>query len=232
MNKIFIVLLFILLGSSLIVVNNIKGTTENSFNVVYENNKNIALPDLTNKTEIIDGLYRLNDNNGITIDFNVYNGNYIINGTKTSNFSYIFTDYIPIGTYTMSYHYVSGSTVSNTLYLGNSGAWNINININTSNYMQSMKRTNTQNNQTRLYLDFAETTSFNNYTFKIQFEKGSTATPYVVPKLVPMYQDNLTMEEKQQIGFGAFGGVTQIIKTINDIIKPVGDFINGILSWF
>ena len=238
MKKVFIVLLFILLGSALIVVNNSNKDVKNSFKIVYENNKNEALPDLTNKIEMTDGLYRLHTfSSGVTLDYNVYNGDYIMNGTSTQQDAFSIT-VLQSGTYTLSFNYVSGSMSGSVSEIGlvvampppDIGA----------TYLYVNKFTNTAESKTYthdglFYLNiilWSPNEVYNNYTFKIQIEKGSLTTPYVVPKLVPMYYDNLSMKEKQEIGLGAFGGITKIIKTINDIIKPVGDFINGLLSWF
>ena len=144
---------------------------------------NLAIPDLEGKEYLGDGNYRLYDDNGITVDYNVFNGIFTINGTKTSNDSYvlyIFTDYIPIGQYALSYHYVSGS-LQGQLYLGNTPVWNISIQLADANYMNYHEQTNTQNNRTRLYFDFVNSISFDNFQFKLKLEKGDTATPYTIP---------------------------------------------------
>lgn len=234
MNKIFIVLLFILLGTSLIVIMNIKGTTDNSFNIVYENNKNVVLPDLTNDIEIINGLYRIYDSNGITIDYNVYNGIYTINGTViTSPVIYFTNEPIiqPLEIVSMSMFYVSGSTSGNFNWLlGDIGNFAIkNYTVKRENVFTTE---NSTNNTRRLRIYLTNGTIFDNYQIKLQLEKGSQVTNYVVPKLIPIYKDNLTYDEKQQIGMGAFEGIPKIIRTINNILKPVTDFVNGLLSIF
>lgn len=231
MNKIFIVLLFILLGSSLIVLNNMDGGTENSFAIVYENNKNIALPDINGKIEIMDGLYRLYDNNGLTIDYNIYNGIWTVNGQYTlTALSYILFNVMNNQQYTLTYNYVSGSISDYFEYTFASP--NIaNFFMSLTNYQNDRIITITTTTQNRYVLYTTNVNIFNNYQFKIQLEKGSQATSYIVPKLIPHYQDNLSLEEKEQIGMGAFGGITQILRSISDIIKPLGDIINSIFSF-
>ena len=74
-------------------------------------NKNLAMPDLTGKPEISRGLYRLYNANGITIDYNIYNGTITINGTPTIRVDYDFTSILetlsPPNIY--SYYYVGGT---------------------------------------------------------------------------------------------------------------------------
>lgn len=229
MKKIFIVLLFILLGTSLIVLNSIKGTTEQSFTIKYVNNKNVSLPDLTGKTEIIDGMYRYYNENGLTIDYNIYNGIWNFNGTTTSHVGIKLFDILPDTQYTLTYLAINGTLTGGLYFLTHPPTLAIGGQVNQN--IDKIFRFNITT-QTQFRIDISSGTSFLNYQFKLQIEKGSISTQYVVPKLIPVYIDNLTQQEKNEIGLGAFGGITKIIKTINDIIKPVGDFINGILSWF
>src|SRR5690554_613550 len=53
---------------------------------------NLAMPDLTGKPEISTGIYRLYNDNGVTIDYNVNSGIISINGTTTQVFSFNFSD--------------------------------------------------------------------------------------------------------------------------------------------
>lgn len=240
MNKVLIVIMFILLGTSLLVVSNMNKGVENSFTIEYQNNKNLALPDLEGKQEISAGFYRIYDDRGITVDYNVNNGEYEINGTIINlPFSIPITNYIySESQYTLSYFGLSGyKNVGSQLSLYNQKGLPNNspliilpdisrdIIYNVGNYTS-------YGNNRRLNLYLFSGNTFNNYRFKIQLEKGQTATSYVVPKLIPIYKDNLTQQEKQEIGFGAFAGFTEIIRNINGFIKPIGNFINGILSWF
>ncbi len=164
--------------------------------------KNLAVPDLEGKEYLYNGVYRLSDINGVAIDYNVYSGIISINGAKTSNFTYLFTDYIPIGEYTLSYHYVDGSMVATSFYIGNSGAWNIDVINGTNNYTVYKTRTNTQSVQTRLYFAFGDTTSFDNYQFKLQLEKGDTATPYTAPLESYLWHERqLSFEEGYDVGY-------------------------------
>src|SRR5690554_2808763 len=49
---------------------------------------NLAMPDLSNATDLGGGNYRLYNNNDITIDYNVYNGEYNVNGSPSSTFAF------------------------------------------------------------------------------------------------------------------------------------------------
>src|SRR5690554_7836471 len=57
-----------------------KGGLLNS--LVKENSKNLASPDLEGKEYLGSGVYRLYNNAGITIDYNVYNGVFTINRSE------------------------------------------------------------------------------------------------------------------------------------------------------
>lgn len=231
MNKVLIVIMFILLGTSLIVVSNMGKDVQNSFIVEYHNNKNLALPDLTGKTEITAGLYRLEHIGTFTLDYNIYNGIYTFNGELTTRYDYAIN--LDVAIYTYTFESVGGSftapDIIQGLYL--SGVPSNRQDISYDNLI-TKKIGTAQANRYYLILSLGGPQSFNNYQIKIQIEKCSTATSYVVPKLIPVYKDNLTQQEKNEIGIGAFGGISKILKTINDIIKPVGDFINGLLNMF
>lgn len=228
MKKVFIILLIILLGTALVIIPNIKGSTDNSFTIEYQNNKNLALPNLTGKTEISGGLYRLYNNNGFTIDYNKNNGNYIYNGTgQAINILLGYFEVQEQSDYIMKLYHVSGnvsdisrpriSFTSTSEYIRGTYADTLISNLNVS-----QQTFNTQ----------PGTALYENYTIKLQIEKGSQATSYVVPKSIPVYKDNLTYKEKQKIGIGAFSGITNIIKTINNIVQPITNMFNSIIDFF
>lgn len=234
MNKVLIVLMIILLGTSLIVLTNTNKGVESSFDIEYQNNKNIALPNIEGKTELTIGVYRVIEQSGITVDYDIFSGIWTINGTASTNVWILQKAFEENEIYNVSYYYVSG-TMTNSMAIGfydiyTSGVGGF-ISSGTDNYTQN-KNVKSEQNAIQLLIIPIGSSNYNNYKFKIQLEKGSISTSYTVPKLIPVYKDNLSIEEKQTIGFGAFGGVTQIIKTINNIIKPVNDFINGILNLF
>lgn len=237
MNKVLIVIMFILLGTSLIVVSNMNKGVENSFTIEYQNNKNLLFPDLEGRQEISVGLYRLYNANGITLDYQIYSGKYLMNGTATNNGIIDLMSLQPYNNleYTSTIYIIDGSYVGSLWFKISQGRDNVSYMQNQLyNYdgLDKKSITATLPNYIKPMILYNTDYTYYNLQFKIQLEKGDISTSYVVPKLIPVYKDNLTQQEKNDIGLGAFGGISKIIKTINDIIKPVGDFINGLLSLF
>lgn len=166
------------------------GITNNSYAIEYST-KNLVKPDLTGKIELSQSTYRLYNNNGITIDYNLTNGYFIINGiTTTSALGQIFE--IPIlqnnVEYTISKIDVTG-TKTNLL--------NIYIQTPLQLILLDAQNYNTftaGNNNTGIILsDVGIGNVFNNYTFTLQLEEGNIATPHAVPiygtEKIYTYQD-------------------------------------------
>ena len=145
--------------------------------------KNLAMPNLMGKTEISAGVYRLYDENGITIDYDYWTGEYNLNGTTISQGGLKVTqDFVIHSTHTYSYKYISGtksSIFSTQFYSAPDDLFNIVVSANDT-------YSNTQSVSNRvgfinIYFESLGTT-FTNYKFKLQLEKGTTATDYVVPQ--------------------------------------------------
>lgn len=147
--------------------------------------RNMAMPILTGKTEISTGVYRLYNAKGITIDYNVTNGEYTLNGTAIETPSYTLTNLFPSGEHTLSYIYVSGQLQQGNIMINNAPEYNIGFRNYTYDYTDNKERTSIQNGQTQLYIQFFADAQVDNFTFKLQLEKGSTATPYQVPTSGP-----------------------------------------------
>ena len=146
-------------------------------------NKNLAMPNLMGKPEISAGVYRLDNRNGVSLDYNLFSGNFMLNGTLTSQMGISVTvDFVINGTYTYSYRYVSGTKnnlFSTQFYSSPNDLFNLTIGSN-----EAYNSTQTVTNRTGFINIYFWTVglSFNNFTFKLQLEKGSTATDYVVPQ--------------------------------------------------
>ena len=146
-------------------------------------NKNLAMPNLMGKTYLGDGWYRIDNSNGVSLDYNLFSGNFMLNGTLTSQTGRRVTvDFAIDGTYIYSYRYVSGTKnnlFSTQFYSSPNDLFNLIIGSN-----EAYNSTQTVINRTGFINIYFGTVglSFNNFTFKLQLEQGSTATDYVVPQ--------------------------------------------------
>lgn len=156
---------------------------------IFEN-RNMASPDLTDKEHLGYGVYRLYDDNGVSLDYNVYNGFWLFNGTVTSQFVISFTDYITIGLLTAQMLEISGtSSVSFTGWsFGSSSLAAGRIYFNHSTNKVKTKTFDKITLFSNLRFDITNGTIFDNYRFKLQLEQGTTATPYQIPTNGP-YND-------------------------------------------
>lgn len=150
---------------------------------------NLAMPDLTGKTEISAGVYRLSDTYfDITLDYNINNGQYILNGTSGDAIPsgiYSFIINIPINiTYTVKYNIINNGINSVNQFLLRQATAGSNFNILNMKF----------NSQNTLVITESvisiriDTGDFTNHIFTLQIEKGSTATPYTVPGQIPQYK--------------------------------------------
>ena len=151
---------------------------------------NLAMPDLTGKEHLGNGVFRLYDDHGITIDYNVYNGVNEINGTATSTVAYNFIRFPDtLDEYrTLSVRYVSGIVVSGNNEIGilNNGVGS-GVAIRNDNYLTPLL-SQSKNNVNQLLIYIESGAVLTNYKFKIQLEKGTEATPYTVPGQIPQYK--------------------------------------------
>ena len=171
---------------------------------------NLAIPDLSTATDLGGGNYRLYNDFGITLDYNVYNGVWTFNGT--SNFSgYV---YLPI----VLTDEVDNATLI-TLYQSgyvtfDSAQWVVKTlgNIITYHIFGIEDKTTSRlinDKISSIGFFVGLNTEFQNYQINLQLEKGSTATPYTVPGQIPQYA---TKEQVAWIsptllnGWSMFGG--------------------------
>lgn len=153
--------------------------------------KNLAMPNLMGKPEISAGVYRISDLYGVTIDYNINTGEFTMNGTLNSQMGIgVTVDFVINGTYTYSYRYVSGTKnnlFSTQFYSSPNDLFNLTIGSN-----EAYNSTQTVTNRTGFINIYFGTVglSFNNFTFKLQLEQGSTATDYVVPQPNTGYVSN------------------------------------------
>lgn len=122
-------------------------------------------------------------NKGLILDYDKTTGIFTLTGTKTENVITnitLPTFYTP-GDYTLSYSYISGS-FDNHFYVGNTPLWNLSILRTNENKTVSGSVSKYINQDFRVYFDFPlAAVSFDNFKFKIQLEKGTTATTWVHP---------------------------------------------------
>lgn len=157
--------------------------------------KNLAMPDLEDKEYLGDGVYRLYNDNGITIDYNVYNGQYKINGTTTQTLGYPITNYIfEQNDYVLTFYGITGSRASGyaqiSLYSGTGYPTDnplIDMPETSSGLITDISNYTVYGAMRRLNFYIPANITYNNYTFKVQLEKGTTATDYEVPG-IPIYK--------------------------------------------
>lgn len=218
---------------------------------VFEN-RNTAMPDLTGKTEISAGVYRLYDVNGITIDYEINNGIYNFNGTVMYGDNiYIFSNIEQSIEYTISYIAVSGSLTGGSMALGILYPYYRAIRQETNTNLD-MKDTFITTTQDIFVYYSAAGRTFDNYKFKLQLEKGDTVTPYQVPTNGPysnldVGEFNLTPEqiemyydlyleavrfENENIEAGKDpGGYQNIFKSIINGVKGLIESMGGLWQW-
>ena len=158
----------------------------------YISSKNLAMPDLTGKEYLGDGVYRLYDDIGITIDYNIFNGNFTINGTVLESENVNLSSNVPANVYTGTLIYISGER-NNT----GAGAFRIGSSASPDAFLYFINTIPTSPVLTKTYSstgDFPAVrfwvvsgNEFTNYTFKVQLEKGTEATPFAVPAGVIPY---------------------------------------------
>jgi hypothetical protein len=151
---------------------------------------NLAMPDLSTATDLGGENYRLYDDRGITIDYNINSGIWTINGTTTGqsgSFIHLNAFFIEPNTqYSISYYAVSGTLTGGALVI-NITSPTINVILQDEENIDK-QNTFTTTSQTLLRISAQVGRTFNNYQFKLKLEKGDTATPYTVPGQIPQYK--------------------------------------------
>lgn len=159
-----------------------------SLSDVFEN-RNILMPDLTDKEYLDDGEYRLYGDNINYFNYNFITGIYTLNG-ELNILAYIsFYKDIYFYEFVYSFYYESGTYIGNNFNLN---YWNTS-NVGTSGIL-NVKYDNKSVVGTDLktiYFIFTDRT-FDNYKFKLQLEKGSITIPYQVPTKGPYSEIDLS----------------------------------------
>src|SRR5690554_3464057 len=140
---------------------------------------NLASPDLEGKEYLGNGVYRLYNGNGVTLDYNIYNGVFTINGTTTARLNYILFNIEQNTEYILSYFAVSGTLTGTNFRFWLYSPEATLFRLDNENIDKQYTFTTTTQNQLRV--DTPSGRTFNNYQFKLQLEKGDTATSYEVP---------------------------------------------------
>lgn len=147
---------------------------------------NLAAPDLEGKQYLGNNEYRLLNESGITIDYNVYSGVISINGTSNSNINYDLQSEFSVGVLSppniYSYYYVNGSVTINKFFVITTHFYSQanRMEINSTNYMNYNEQT-LLDEIIRVQFNIRSGDTFNNLQFKLQLEIGDTATDYQVP---------------------------------------------------
>lgn len=145
----------------------------------YISSKNLASPDLKGKEYLGDGIYKLHEQNGGTLTYNVYDGEYRVFGNITGAFTYFFgydrpyadNNYIQIWKTKQVIWENNGAIVA----FGGNPSDMVTVTKN-SDYAGKFS-TPATSMIIRLYQVSGEI----DVSFKLQLEKGDTATPYAVP---------------------------------------------------
>lgn len=160
---------------------------------VFEN-RNISMPSLIGKEAIEPNVFRLYNGNGVTIDYNLKNGDFIFNGMATGSITTNFSSNLPLGIYTIT-SYTSAPGHESFRILGS-------LSGGRENRPTVGETTITDGITIIKAIDFWIYTGYvmDNMILKVQIEKGSVSTPYQVPTGGP-YNDidvgqfNLTSQQ-------------------------------------
>ncbi|MDG0888782.1 hypothetical protein [Paracholeplasma manati] len=156
--------------------------------------KNIVNPDITGKTIVSDGIYRLNSKSGITVDYEPKTGYFIINGTPTtvtevftiiSLYSKNITSNI-----TLTFTYISGTRTNNTLsndYVAlfrTDNIGNVATYFKISNHQTITSNTTSLANNLSFVFTSTNASTYTDYKVRIQAELGSTPTTWMHPSSI------------------------------------------------
>lgn len=160
---------------------------------------NFQTPDLTSKTDLGDGVYRLHDSNGVTIDYNTLNGEHEINGTIPSVvIGFRLTNQLTFeGEYVVQYVYIDGTTSSSGInYYYQSPTEVQYLFISNNKYLNKRSNSIIINGIYDCRIALPPGT-YTNFKFKLQLEKGSQATPYTLPGEIPQYNDQFALRQQE-----------------------------------
>ena len=149
---------------------------------------NLAMPDLSTATDLGNGIYKLTTITGVDIHYNVYNGVFTFNGVSTRNSFQSFLSFEPLnGIHSLSVYYVSGEVSKKfRFYFIEPSFGYTTLSMGQDTFDKGLMFSG----QTNLIFnpDTNEQIIFDNFQFKLQLEKGDTATPYTVPGQIPQYK--------------------------------------------
>lgn len=146
---------------------------------IVSKSNNLANPDIENKEYLGDGVYRLYQYRGLTIDYDVFSGVFNYNGTTTDSISAILFNVEQNTEYTISYYPIYVGTTPGSFILDVYSPF-LRV-LNQSNKDEDLINTFTTTTQATVNTSLSAGRTYNNYKFKLQLEKGDTATPYYPP---------------------------------------------------
>lgn len=169
-------------GTSTLVSNNymenvmtkitMSGTTYPAGTKIRIKSKNELVPKLNNKEYLGDGVYRIGNYNGVTWDYNIHNGQYVLNGTPTSA-TIFFNDTFKLSAMqgTFSLNVISGTSNLGSIYWNGEHPNQV--------LLSNINGGATVNNEVVIsggawlltFSDYSRTT-YDNYTFTMQLEQA------------------------------------------------------------
>lgn len=199
---------------------------------VFEN-RNMAMPDLTGVTDLGNGIYQISSTYGVTLTYNIYNGYLVFNGSfnEATTISFVSTGTNELDTYTIKLTEISGTkTINNNNILLSFDSGTIAVLTNViSGYTDTFNY-----NYVRFYCGLAG--AFDNYTVKLQLEKGNTATPYQVATNGPYSQiDISTLDltvEQMDYWFNVYQEVLNDIERVNNLPSLFNDIFGELTNNF
>jgi len=143
---------------------------------------NLAMPDLSSATDLGDGVYRVYNINGNTIDYNVNTGVYTLNKTTLNAIAYVLNQNLIFNQqYTIKIYIISTDYENFQVRYRGSEVYKYFLKLN--NYQDTFVASIND-----LIIGQGSIEPSQTIVFKLQLEKGDTATPYTVPGQIPQYK--------------------------------------------
>ncbi len=146
---------------------------------------NLAMPDLSTATDLGGGVYELHNQNGGTLTYNVYNSEFRLFGNLAAGFLYYFGYQRPLADNAYIQMWKTNQVIweNDGSIIGFGGGQDVQVDINKNKNYDGKVPLETND----MLISTYNLLGGIDVSFKIQLEKGDTATPYVVPGQIPQY---------------------------------------------